>query len=227
MFNKAKFIEDCEILKQALDKIKFYRGTERRTGAFKHAKCNDKDGGSMLFGTTWKGFLKYDKEGNMVKRTPADVKGLYYTKCRDLYPELGLVLQDFADKYLGDFEYTQCQLNKNFQSPPHFDSKNMGESYIVGLGDYTGGRLHIKQPSSFGGMLTRKEDIKNRLLCFNGSKYEHWVEDYTGTRYSVVFFNNNKKSKLRKNKSLSDIAEEDSKDSNDSNFTNSENPMEK
>ena len=189
MFNKAKFIEDCEILKQALDKIKFYRGTERRTGAFKHAKCNDKDGGSMLFGTTWKGFLKYDKDidGNkiMVKRTPSDVKGLYYTKCRDLYPELGLVLQDFADKYLGDFEYTQCQLNKNFQSPPHFDSKNMGESYIVGLGDYTGGELIVYDKD---GKNPVKKNIKNRFYKFNGSIYPHETAPFKGERYSLVFY---------------------------------------
>ena len=184
---------DCEKLTEALDKIKFYRGTERRTGAFKDAKCNDKDGGSMLFGTTWKGFLKYDKDGKMVKRTPADVKGLYFTKCRDLYPELAEVLKEFADKHLGDFEYTQVQLNKNFQSPPHFDNKNIGESYIVGLGDYKGGRLFIKQPSPFtDDFMIRKEDIRHKVLNFNGSKYEHWVENYTGTRYSVVFFNNNK-----------------------------------
>ena len=202
------FNDDCLKLTQALDKIKFYRGTERRTGKFKDAKCNDKDGGSMLFGTTWKGFLKYqiDSEGNkiMIKRTPADIKGLYFTKCRDLYPELGKILKDFADKYLPEFEYTQVQLNKNFQSPKHFDSANIGHSYIVGLGDYTGGRLHIKQPGPFGGMLTRKEDIRHRLLKFNGSEYEHWVEDFVGTRYSVVFFNNNK---MVKNKSDSILYE--------------------
>jgi hypothetical protein len=178
---------DCEKLKESLDKIKFYRGTERRTGQFKEAKCNDKDGGSMLFGTTWKGFLKYDKEGNKILRTKSNIEGLYYTKCRDQYPSLAVDLKNFANKYFKDFKYTQVQLNKNFQSPPHYDSKNIGESIIIGLGDYEGGALCIEKDGNI-----EKHNIHNKILKFNGSKYKHWVEDYKGTRYSVVFFNNNK-----------------------------------
>ncbi len=189
--------EDCETLRNELDKIKFYRGTERRTGQFKNAKCNDRDGGSMLFGTTWKGFLKRDKEtGEKIYRTKAEEKGLYLTKCRDLYPELAILLKEFADLHIKDFQWTQVQLNKNFQSPPHYDGANIGESYIVGLGDYTGGRLYLEQPSMFTDTpLIRKENIKNKPFKFNGSKHKHWTEDYTGTRYSVVFFNNNHSSR--------------------------------
>jgi len=32
-------------------------------------------------------------------------------------------------------------------------------------------------------------DSHNIPVRFNGSKYKHWVKDYIGTRYSLVFFN--------------------------------------
>ena len=188
--------EDCELLLNELKKIKFYRGTERRTGQFKTAWCNDKDGGSMLYGTTWKGYLKKDEHGENVYRTKdPNNPGLYFTKCRDMYPELEQIFRAFTDKYIPEFKWTQAQLNKNFQSPAHFDSKNITESYIIGLGNYTGGRLFMEIPSMFTDCpLIRKENIKNRLFSFNGAKHKHWVENFEGERYSIVFFNNNKTS---------------------------------
>ena len=196
IFKGSNLSEDCELLLKELERLDFYRGTERRSGQFKGAKCK-KGGGSMLYGTTWKGYLKYDENGEKVYRTKAPEKGLYLTKCRDLYPELNDIFIEFTKKYIPEFKWTQVQLNKNFQSPPHFDAANIGESYILGLGDYTKGRLFMEVESSFTDEpMIRKENIKNRLFCFNGSKYKHWTEDYEGNRYSVVFFNNNKMKKI-------------------------------
>jgi hypothetical protein len=95
------------------------------------------------------------------------------------YPELDTQLKDFIqDK---SFEYTTVTLNKNFKCLPHYDSKNIGDSYIIGLGDYTGGELNINGV---------KHDIKNKWLKFNGSKNKHWVERFTGDRYTLVYYKN-------------------------------------
>ena len=48
---------DCCILESYLQEIEFYSGTERRTGQFKGVK-HKKGTGSMLYGITWKGYLK-------------------------------------------------------------------------------------------------------------------------------------------------------------------------
>ena len=90
-------------------------------------------------------------------------------------------------KLLGEyynFNFTSVQINKNFKCDRHKDSINMGNSMIIGLGDYKGGELTIEFENE-----TKKINIKNKPFYFNGSKYFHWVEDFEGTRYSLVFFN--------------------------------------
>ena len=41
------------------------------------------------------------------------------------------------------FKFTSIQYNKNHRAARHRDAKNTGISYIVGLGNYTGGELTI------------------------------------------------------------------------------------
>ena len=68
----------------------------------------------------------------------------------------------------------------------HLDAKNTGVSYILGLGDYTGGELLIyydgqdKPPTPV--------DIKHKLYSFDGSKFFHEVADFTGTRITLVYY---------------------------------------
>ena len=46
------------------------------------------------------------------------------------------------DRFLPkDFKFTSIQVNKNYESALHCDKKNLGPSAIVGLGDYTDGKL--------------------------------------------------------------------------------------
>ena len=64
----------------------------------------------------------------------------------------------------------------------HIDSKNVGESLLVGFGDYTGGEtsIYLDKEHVF--------DIQNNSLIFNGSEIEHRSLPFKGTRYSLVFF---------------------------------------
>lgn len=85
-----------------------------------------------------------------------------------------------------DFKWTTIQFNSNQKSKKHKDKNNIGESYIIGLGDYEGGRLKVwhndnEEPEYV--------DIKNKFYKFDGAKKYHETEDFTGTRLSLVFFN--------------------------------------
>jgi hypothetical protein len=94
------------------------------------------------------------------------------------FPELLKALKNLIAHHHPNFKYTTIQLNKNVLSPPHIDKNNVGPSYIIGLGEYTGGELSIEG---------RKFSIKNKWKFFDGNK-GHWTEPFKGTRYSIVFF---------------------------------------
>ena len=170
---------DNAIMTSILDQIDFYSGTERK----KMLKVSPKEGGSMLYGTTWKSYLSPTRS-----RTLDEDTGLYRTKVYDQHPELKNIFKEFADHHFPHFEYTQVQLNKNFRCPPHVDSKNIGESVLCCFGNFSGGEtcLYINEKIV-------KINAKEEPQIFNGSKILHWVDQYKGTRYSLVFFNNRKK----------------------------------
>ena len=146
-------------------------------------KVSPKEGGSMLFGTTWRGYLAPNKT-----RTKDEETGLYRTKVYDENPELKDIFNEFSNYHFPEFQYTQVQLNKNFPCPPHKDSKNIGESMLCCFGNYSGGETCL-----FINDKIVKINAQSQPQQFNGSKTLHWVDQYKGTRYSLVFFNNRKK----------------------------------
>ena len=176
------FNTDCGLMFSFLEEVYFYSGTERQN-MIRHRNDNTK--GSMNYGYTWKGYLKRDENGNKIFRTPSPYKGLYKTKVMDDYPELEFIFKEFQEKYFPSFDYTSVQMNKNFKCPRHIDGTNVGESVLLCLGDYTGGELVVEYPSG-----DKVIDNKNGIYKFNGALYYHYVKDFVGTRYSLVFFNN-------------------------------------
>lgn len=100
------------------------------------------------------------------------------------YPILYEKLKELMNGYDPDFEWTTITLNKNFKCEPHKDGKNIGYSYIIGIGDYDGGELNVEG---------EKVDIKNKFYKFNGSEKVHFVEPwFNGDRYSLVFYKRHK-----------------------------------
>jgi hypothetical protein len=93
-------------------------------------------------------------------------------------PKLWCALQAFADSHV-TVEWDAVQVNDNYHSAPHKDKGNCGDSYIVGFGEYTGGHLCIDGANA---------DIRHRGHLFNGSELRHWTAEWTGHRYSLVFF---------------------------------------
>lgn len=178
-FNGDDFYGDCAIMECYLNEMEFYSGTERQK-LYRHSNATG-NVGSMLYGYTWRGYLSKTKTRTKSQK----YLGLYQTKCKDLYPLFESVAEEFSSLYFPDFEWFNLQLNKCFPIPPHYDSVNVGTSIILGLGDYTGGLLNVEYPDG-----VKEIDIQGQTYEFDGSKYKHWVDDFTGTRYSIVFFKN-------------------------------------
>ena len=79
------------------------------------------------------------------------------------------------------FEFTSVHLNHNTQCPPHFDSKNAGESVIVSFGDYEGCNLVVNGT---------EYNARHQPLSFNGSCLLHYNTPLvSGNKYSLVFYN--------------------------------------
>ena len=83
------------------------------------------------------------------------------------------------------FKFTSVQYNKNNRAKRHKDSKNVGISYIIGLGNYTGGELIVFDENEKNRV---KHDIKNKFYKFNGSIYPHETVAFKGERYTLVFY---------------------------------------
>jgi hypothetical protein len=84
------------------------------------------------------------------------------------------------------FKFTSIQYNKNNRAARHRDAKNVGVSYIIGLGDYTGGELIIFDENEKNPV---KHDIRGKFNTFDGSKYPHETAPFKGERYTLVFYN--------------------------------------
>ena len=85
------------------------------------------------------------------------------------------------------FKFTSIQYNKNHRAARHRDAINTGISYIIGLGDYKGGKLTIFDEYEKNPV---KHDIKNKFYTFDGSKYPHETCPFSGERYTLVFYSN-------------------------------------
>ena len=99
------------------------------------------------------------------------------------YPHMMPLFKDFVESHYPTFLFTSVYVNKNTVRQKHLDSKNAGESLLVGLGNYTEGATVLFLESAF------KHDISSSSLLFNGSLIPHMSEPFTGVRYSLVFFN--------------------------------------
>ena len=94
------------------------------------------------------------------------------------FPELKKAIWALGHQIV-PFRFTTVQVNYNYKTKTHIDKNNIGDSVIVGLGDYTGGAVIVEGTPY---------NIKYHPLMFNGSEMEHGTAPYTGNRYSLVFF---------------------------------------
>jgi hypothetical protein len=91
------------------------------------------------------------------------------------------LLMEFAEKYV-TVPFTSVQVNEDFNCAPHYDTNNIGNSYIVAFGQFEGGNLKLCLSETD----TREIDVRVPIL-FDGSKILHSTTPFTGKRYSIVY----------------------------------------
>lgn len=101
------------------------------------------------------------------------------------YPDLYKAMKDLIRSAVPNWKYDSIQVNKSFQSAPHKDRNNLGTSYIIALGNFTGGQLLV-------GDELKPVNVKNRLVQFDGRQL-HATAPFKGDRYSLIFFSLNRK----------------------------------
>lgn len=92
------------------------------------------------------------------------------------------LLLEFGEKYV-DIPYNAITLNHNYQSNPHYDKNNVGDSFLVAFGTYSGGELLIHE-----GKLTGVHNIYCKPIVTDFSKVLHSVKPFTGERFSLVYY---------------------------------------
>ncbi|CAK9031953.1 Protein kinase domain-containing protein [Durusdinium trenchii] len=110
-------------------------------------------------------------------------KGATISSATRSRPSITSLLCRFAQQELPGFEFSSIQVNKDYKAAMHVDKNNLGPSFILGLGDYSGGWLWLDDGSKVG----RVKNIRNRWFKFDGRK-PHCVTPFSGRRYTLVFF---------------------------------------
>ena len=100
------------------------------------------------------------------------------SKWNNKFPKLYKLLKLLIKFYKPNFDYTTIQVNKNVFSLPHIDKNNVGPSYAIALGNFTGGKLVIEGT---------EYNIKNKFKKFDGT-LGHWITSFIGDRYSLIYF---------------------------------------
>jgi hypothetical protein len=96
-------------------------------------------------------------------------------------PYLYKLLLDYGREHV-KIPFTSITVNQNYKADAHRDKGNVGQSYLVGFGDYTGGELEIHE-----GPLTGLHDIRQPMVA-DFTKVLHSVKEFQGSRYSLVYY---------------------------------------
>ena len=107
-----------------------------------------------------------------------------------LRPYLYKLLLEFGSKHI-THPYTSITVNQNFRAAPHRDKGNISVSTVVAFGEYEGGQLEI-----FEGEKKGVWDVKHQPVITDFSKALHSVRDFTGNRYSLVYYTAKKSEEL-------------------------------
>lgn len=97
-------------------------------------------------------------------------------------PELYKLLLEFGEKHV-PFPFNAITVNINYQTLPHYDKHNVGDSYLVAFGEYTGGELEV-----FEGKLKGIHDINRKPVIEDFSKVLHGTRPFEGWRMSLVYY---------------------------------------
>jgi hypothetical protein len=87
-------------------------------------------------------------------------------------------LRLFITSLVPGLRWTTVQVNKNFHTGLHDHPKNAGPGVITSFGNYTGGGFSCGNKTF---------NLKSNLVQFDG-RHSHGACEFTGERYTVVFY---------------------------------------
>lgn len=174
MCNDEIFNETYEVLKKY--KIKTNYNRSNASGRKKQTHYGNKIG-YIGYGCKSE---NYGLVRQLIKKVgePRIKDGVNNTRKPEIYEALKKLIHHISP----NFDYNTITLNHNFKCIPHVDKYNTSPSLIVGIGKYTGGEL-VLDDAYF--------EIHNNPLIFNGGSIKHWVNDFEGDRYSIIYFKSN------------------------------------
>ena len=97
-------------------------------------------------------------------------------------PYLYKLLLDFGEKWV-KIPFNAITINNNYAAAPHRDKGNVGDSFLVGCGDYEGGELEILEGEQKGVW-----DIRYKAITGNFRENLHSVKPFSGHRISLVYY---------------------------------------
>jgi hypothetical protein len=114
--------------------------------------------------------------------------GYTTSACSQKWKEIHLALFQFGNHVCPPgMDITSITLNHGVKAKKHVDSFNVGDSVIVGIGNYDGGKLRVYEGGRDSEVYTAY-DIHDKPLMFNGAKFAHETEDFTGDRYTIIYY---------------------------------------
>ena len=128
---------------------------------------------SMVLGKTMKMYCSKEKDSQKCIRP---------SRFNKKFPVLLGLAKKFLKSNAPNYAFHSVTINKNHRSAKHTDRNNKGFSYIIGLGNYTGGDLVFESGDYKG-----SHNIKNKWLKFKGD-HPHFVKPFKGERYTLVYY---------------------------------------
>lgn len=111
------------------------------------------------------------------------------------HPELLKRLAEFGNRAVPKgWTYETITLNEGVKAKKHKDNKNVGDSVIIGIGDFTGGDIYVwdaedKNKKAF--------NLHDQPVMFNGNTHFHQTAPFKGERYTMIFYKQGKPGKTR------------------------------
>lgn len=138
---------------------------KRQPLAVNHYRKKVGDGRSQAFGIVSK------------RSAPPD-----FSRQNWLRPKLYHHLLEFGSKYV-DISFNAITVNDNYSAGKHYDKHNLGPSFLVAFGTYTGGELLVHESD-----LSGSHDVCRKPMTTDFSKVLHSVAPFEGDRYSLVYY---------------------------------------
>ena len=113
-------------------------------------------------------------------------RGIKEYKTNARFPELLKALIDFGNAIVPKgWDYNGITLNHGVKAKKHKDSKNLGVSYIIGIGDFTGGGIKVWDAEDKN---PRVMDLHDKPVGFNGGLLFHQTTPFKGERYTIIYY---------------------------------------